>query len=173
MTKPVIRRTVRERQVRSAAPAPDTVREMPIREEGPRRERKFKGLSHIDKFHVPAPPGWTYEWKRISVAGASDPSYENQVKAQGWTNVPVSRHPDLMPDGAKGDVHMDGLALMERPEYLTQEARAEENLAARQVVQFKEQQLGAAPPGTFERSNKDQPMAKVTRTYERGIPIDD
>src|SRR5271156_6877177 len=43
------------------------------------------------------PAGWSYEWKRFTVMGAHDPSYQVSLAQRGWEAVPASRHPEMMP----------------------------------------------------------------------------
>ena len=70
------------------------------------------------------PPGWSYEWKRVTVMGASDPSYQVNLAQRGWEAVPASRHPEMMPLGYEcGTIDRDGMRLMERPAIITEEAR--------------------------------------------------
>ncbi len=156
-----------------------------MREEDPRTRaarraaelRDHGGLdddSYKDDFYIdPAliPPGWTYEWKRILVAGAADPGYEVQIARAGFEPVPVSRHPEMMPMNWKGmTIERSGLLLMERPAEITQIARERELRIARAQVQQKEAQLNSAEPGHFERANKDQPLVRINKSYE-SIPI--
>jgi len=117
------------------------------------------------------PDGWSYEWKMLEVLGKQDPSYQVNLARKGWEAVPRSRHPEMMPDNYAGNtIVRDGMMLMERPKEITDEARAKENKAARDQVRGKEEQLGAAPVGHFERSNKGAPLAVVKKSYE-SIPI--
>ena len=110
------------------------------------------------------PTDTTYEWKRETVYGASDPSYDVSLRENGWEPVDVSRHPEFMPPGYRGAIKRDGLVLMERPTYLTQEARAEDDENARELIRAKEQQLGSTPQGTLTR---EHPTARpaVRRSY--------
>jgi hypothetical protein len=62
------------------------------------------------------------------------------------------------------------MVLMERPMELTLEARAIEARRARLQVRAKEEQLVAAPPGQFDRQNKDDSLLKVKKSYE-AIPV--
>jgi hypothetical protein len=132
------------------------------------RIREIRGSGFVtdedfqDRFACPPPPdGWDYQWKRWTVYEKEDPAYQVQLAKQGWTPVPLSRHPQMMPTGWAGDnIRVEGLLLMERPAIFTEEARAHERRIAREVVRNKEQQLGLAPSGTFERN------AKVSKRYE-------
>lgn len=127
-----------------------------------------------DKFYIDPriiPAGWSYEWKRVEVLGKPDPSYQVSLAHRGWEPVPRARHPHLMPDNFQGDAILrDGMILMERPQEITDEVKASDYRRAREQVRAKEVQLGAAPPGTFERDNKGNPMANIKKSYE-SIPI--
>lgn len=149
------------------------------REEDPRERaarRAAEVRSHggntdegVDKYYVdPAlvPPGWSYEWKRKLLLGKEDPSYDVNLTRGGWEAVPARRHPEMMPKGKYSTIERDGMILMERPLVLTQDARDIEKKRARQQVKFKEDQLSAAPAGTFERTNKNQPLAQIKKSYE-------
>jgi len=124
-----------------------------------------------DEFAAPTPPdGWAYEWKTRTVLGAEDPAYQVQLARKGWEPVPASRHPEMMPVGAK-DVNIErkGQVLMERPKELVDEARSIELRRARNQVRAKEQQLRDAPDGQFGR---DHPQARprINKQYE-AMPI--
>lgn len=141
---------------------------------GPVRERKRKGGQLLDRFRVDnIPPDTSYEWKRVTVAGKNDPSYDVMMREQGWEPVDSGRHPELVAEGHTGAIIRDGLMLMERPIELTREAQAEDRAAAREAVSAKKQQLGETPTGTLPR---DHPSARkvtgVNTTYE-SLPIDE
>jgi hypothetical protein len=80
----------------------------------------------------------------------------------GWEPVPLSRHPELMPRGWKGEtIEVGGLVLSERPKVFTDEARAEENRAAREAVLTKEAQMregrgGDLGPRRVDRFSKSR-----------------
>lgn len=140
----------------------------------PIRSRKRKGGQLADKFHIDAssiPEGTSYEWKRHTVYGQEDPSYNVMLREQGWEPVSADRHPELVSDGYSGPIIRDGQILMERPMELTREAQEEDRAMAREVVNVKKQQIGQAPSGTMTR---DAPglQNKVRTTYE-AIAIDD
>ena len=156
----------------------------PIRQEDPRvraarraaelREHRDGMDDGTDDFYIPLndiPPGWSYEWKRKTVAGAEDPAYQVALARAGWEPVPTSRHPSYMPD--RGDypvIERKGMILMERPLEITEEAKNIELRKARQQVRHKEAQLNSAGDGHFERINKDQSLVKIGRSYE-AIPV--
>lgn len=169
------------------ASRPD-VRPAPTNKDDP-RERAAKRAAQIkdslggeldegtDEFFVnPAeiPDGWTYEWKRKEVMGKEDHNYQTQLLRKGWEPVPADRHPDMMPPHMRnGNIERKGLVLMERPAEITNEARNIERKRARAQVQIKEDQLSAAPPGQFERNNKDNSLVKIKKHSEpMNIPED-
>jgi hypothetical protein len=132
-----------------------------------REHTRANPMAANDKFYIDPhkiPSGWSYEWKRKTLAGMSDPTYDLEVKRAGWEPVPASRHPDMMPRGRYETIERDGMILMERPIEITEEARRRERMAARDNIMIKEQQLREAPTGTFERN---------TSTVKRGYqPMD-
>jgi hypothetical protein len=159
-----------------AAPAP--------REEDPRTRAARRALElrehlgsmddGVDKFYIDPriiPDGWSYEWKRHTLLGKEDPSYEVSIAQKGWEAVPRSRHPFMMPEGYRGEtIEREGMILMERPQEITDEVKALELRKARTQVRDKEIQLGAAPAGQFERGTHPNTQPKISKTYE-AIPI--
>lgn len=139
-----------------------------------REHRGSSGDDGVDKFYIDpriVPDGWSYEYRMFTVLGKEDPSYQVGLAQKGWEPVPAHRHPELMPVGYKGSTILrDGLMLMERPKEITDEAKAADYRRARDQVRAKEEQIGGAPPGTFERNNKGIPLASVKKSYE-SIPI--
>ena len=118
------------------------------------------------------PDGWSYEWKTRTILGAEDPAHQVALARKGWESVPASRHPELMPMGYKGaEITRKGMVLMERPLEITQDARNAELRKARMQMRDKEAQL-AQPSrnGEFERTNKGDPLVKISKKYE-AIPI--
>lgn len=107
------------------------------------RENQPDGGAVRDKFWAPEPPnGWDYQWKATHVMGEEQSAYIVELSRQGWTPVPLSRYPTMMPGSWKGEtIENEGQVLMERPKVLTEEARAQEARAAREAVLTKEQQL--------------------------------
>jgi hypothetical protein len=140
------------------------------------REHQGDQNDGADKFYVDPhdiPEGWDYEWKRVSTLGKADPSYEVATARAGWEPVPAERHPAYMPTGGTYSViERDGLVLMERPREITDEARARDQKAARAQMRQKEAQLSGNPDGHFERTNKDQSMVSVKKSFEH-VPIPD
>jgi hypothetical protein len=166
-----------------AASQPPSVAAKP-REEDPRaraarramelRDQANSDADGVDEFYIDPriiPDGWSYEWKSFSVLGKENPSYQVAVARKGWEAVPRSRHPELMPINHQGEtIERGGQVLMERPMEITQEAKARDLRNARGQVRAKEEQLGGAAPGTFERDNKGASLVNVKKSFEH-IPI--
>jgi hypothetical protein len=151
----------------------------PVREDNPRSAAKKRAEAirgHLggldegsDEFFIDMsiiPDGWTYEWKRHTTAGATDPSYEVALLRVGWEPVPVSRHPEMMPAGSKeATIMRKGMILMERPTEIVDERRRIEQKMARDQVRAKEAQLAGTPEGTMTRDHaKVRPQVK--KSYE-------
>ena len=155
-----VARTVRQQ-------ASEPVRDEPLRDE-PRKTRKRKG--DVDEFYIPAemiPPGVSYEWKRYTTMGQHDPGYDVSLRENGWEPVDVARHPQFMPPGYNGPIIRKGMILMERPTYLTEEAREEDLSNARNAIRAKEEQLRATPPGTMTRDHPSvAKISGVSKSYE-------
>lgn len=128
----------------------------------------------VDEFYVDpriVPEGWSYEWKTDKVLGQENPAYKVQLQRMGWECVPAERHPEMMPIGDQHSIiERKGMVLMERPADLTEEAKGIEKRRARQQMQSKQEQLGQAKPGEFERNNKDTSLVKIKTGYEP-VPI--
>jgi hypothetical protein len=122
-----------------------------------------------DEFYIDSsdiPPGWDYQWKRVSLLGKEDPAYQVQLARGGWWPVPTKRHPHFMPlDTDSPTITRKGMMLMERPMELTREAQRIERDRARNQVRIKEQQLAQAPAGQFERDNEGSSLASIKKTH--------
>ena len=129
----------------------------------------------IDEFYIPKeiiPDGWSYEWKRRTVLGQEDPSYQVALAKQGWEAVPANRHPEMMPLDWKGNlIERKGMVLMERPAEITEEVKAHDLRKARLQVRQKEAQLNSAEQGQFSRTKSDgTSLVKINKSYE-AMPI--
>lgn len=167
-----------------SAPQPRETPPQPLREEDPRtraarralelREQGSSDDDGVDKFYIDPkiiPDGWSYEWKTFTVLGKENPSYQVAMAHKGWEAVPRSRHPHLMPINHHGEtIEREGMVLMERPLEITQDAKARDLRTARAQVRGKEEQLGGAPNGTFDRDNKGSSLVTVKKSFEH-IPI--
>jgi hypothetical protein len=123
-----------------------------------------------DKFYIDPkaiPDGWSYEYRRHTVLGKDDPSYQVMLAQKGWEPVPADRHPELMPMGFKGNtIEREGMILMERPKLITDMANDREYRKAREQMGAKEAQLSGAPAGTAPRDNKGDSLVRIKKTYE-------
>jgi hypothetical protein len=126
-----------------------------------------------DEFYIDPrviPDGWSYEFKRLTVLGAPDPSYEVALALKGWEPVPASRHPEMMPASYRGNtIERKGMLLMERPAEITNEIKARDYRNARDQVGQKEAQLYGSPAGPnspFAPDNKGARLNTIKRDYE-------
>lgn len=126
-----------------------------------------------DDFYVSPdeiPDGWTYEWKRHTVYGQEDPAYQVQLAREGWTPVPASRHPNMMPVGAAESVILrKGCILMECPTEIVVERKMIEKKKARDQVRHKEAQIAGTPEGTLTRDDA-RVRPQIKKSYE-AMPI--
>lgn len=144
------------------------------------RERKRKGGQIADRYELPedmladfTARGMSVEWKRETLIGANDPSYDVFLREQGWEPVDGDRFPGFVMAGHQGPIRRDGMILMERPVELTQEAMAEDRDNARRAVAIKEQQLQGTAAGEFQRHRADgSSTVQLNKSMERGMPIE-
>lgn len=126
-----------------------------------------------DKFFVDVdtiPDGWTYEWKRHTIYGEEDPAYQVQLARSGWTSVPVTRHPNMMPHNTDHKtITRDGMILMECPTEIVEERRRNDLVRARNQVRHKEAQLAGTPDGTMTRDHA-QVKPNIKKSFE-AMPI--
>ena len=168
-------RTRTSRRDMAKEPIRETVRE-PVRANG-RKEvigRDGKVLSrkrgtNVDRFHVPRemiPDGWSYEWKAQTIFGQENTAHMMHMAENGFTPVPASRHSGyFMPEGYDGPIIRDNMILMERPLELTNEARYEDETAARTLINSRYQQLGQQLPSGFSGDHAGV-RPRVNHSYE-------
>lgn len=113
--------------------------------------------------------GWSIEWKKHTVYGEADRSYEIALADNGWEPVTTDELPFFMPPEYKGSIIRDGLQLMKRPLYLTEESKREDRRAAQAAIDGNLQKLRGSPDPNF---NRDHPNAapKINKSYDR-MPI--
>ena len=190
--EPVIKRSSRPRGLLNlktddhdvAAEAPQDTLRGPMREDDSRAraaQRAAELRGHLqdeisdaeDKFFVDVdviPDGWTYEWKRHTIYGEEDPSYQVALARAGWTAVPVNRHPNMMPHNTDHKViTRDGMILMECPTEIVEERRRNELVKARNQVRHKEEQLSGTPDGTMTRDHA-QVKPNIKKSFE-AMPV--
>lgn len=118
-----------------------------------------------------APPGWIYEFKTYSVFNQIAEAYVAKMLRQGWSFVPAQRHPGEFSfsitggGGAKagpamGAVILNGLALMEIPVALYQEAKREEKQAADARVRKAKAERGLPVPAGATGIDVNDPDAR-------------
>lgn len=115
-----------------------------------------------------APDGWEYELKRVAVAGQEDRHHQLGLLRMGWSPVPSSRHPWLMPAGHEGPIQIKGLMLMEKPKILVDRSRQAEKRDALDQLRNSEAALREAPPNTATR---DHPKLANGATHEMMRPV--
>lgn len=136
---------VREAVREPAAPAAETVERVVARQAVPLIPGRAVALNRagqpiqraaaetgVNRFFIPPhlpPPEWSWEWKRESAYGETDPSYMSNMNQVGWEAVMYESYPgvfapefDAAGNQTKGPVRRGGLCLMERPKVLTDEA---------------------------------------------------
>ena len=147
------------------------VREEPSREEPLQREGRLKRSRKRteDKFFIDKaiiPPGVSYEWKARSCYGAENRHHMTNLMDNHWKAVPADRHPGLITE-------QDGQVLMERPAYLTQEARVEDYEIAMSEVQRVSAGLMDTPSGTMTRNHPSaQRLGGVKKSFETSLSVD-
>ena len=124
-----------------------------------------------DKFYFDRriiPDGWDYQWWPFEVLGKGDSAFWTDVESGGWTAVPRTRHPEMMPDGwGTNTIERGGQRLMEQPMIITQRVKARDFQKARDQVGDKEAQLHGTPPGTLERAKSTgESLVRVNRSRE-------
>jgi hypothetical protein len=149
-------------------PAQRGVREAALRAEQIRaRQRDNEGeITQYDEFYLDPtliPEGWDYNWKRYTVLGQKEDSYDVELAQNGWEPVDASRHPHMMPIGYKGPIIRKEMILMERPAEISSSAKQRELYEARKAFADKEKALGMAPQGHFDR---DQGRSGVRKSFE-------
>ena len=126
-----------------------------------------------DEFYIDPeviPDGWDYQWKRHTIYGQEDPAYQVALARGGWTPVPTSRHPDMMPhDTSAAYITRKGQILMECPKEIIDERRAADLKKARMQVRAKESQIAGTPDGTMTRDDS-RVRPQIKKSYE-AMPI--
>jgi hypothetical protein len=157
------------RTARAPAPVPQAAPDDGAPPAGQRLRRTRRRTE--DRYYIPPeiiPAGVSYEWKRESCFGQPDQFHMNYLKDNHWSEVPDGRHKGFM-------TRQDGMVLMERPKYLTDEARREDlEAAVGQVESIRpDRQRTNAPPGTMTRDHPSVRAAEklqVERTATSIVP---
>jgi hypothetical protein len=147
-------------------------------EHAPRKRTRNSQLNREDEFYVnlaAIPADISVEWKRMSNVGEENPFYIARMREQGWEPVNPLQHPDWVPVPPgydKTTIIKNGLVLMERPKHLTDEARAESRMLAKQQVREAEQRLGMTPKDTMTRDH-DGAKPKIVKEMMRPVAIEE
>jgi hypothetical protein len=112
------------------------------------------GPFQIDRSAMP--DGMSYEWSRVTYAGKEDVRQQARRQRHQWTPVPKKRHPEIVGREAaardpEGAIIVDGLMLMERPAFITDEADDIRTNKARDRVRNQVKSLKLTPEGQLPR----------------------
>lgn len=121
-----------------------------------------------DEFYIDPnviPDGWSYEWKRVSTAGKDDNHHMLTLLKSGWREVPVERHPELMPAGATGSIEKKGLRLMELPKVLTDMKRDAHIQRSKDELRNSDRRLHETPANTAPREEFPDRLKKHDRDW--------
>ena len=121
------------------------------------------------------PEGMDLRWVRDSYYGQPDPKNRGDAERKGWTPIHQSDFSGqfngvFMKKNAEGEINVDGLVLMARPEELSIRARRVDERIANEAVQIKEAQLtgGDLPGVTLDTTHKTALNSnKISKTLER------
>ena len=70
------------------------------------------------------PETMDYEWKRYSILGKEDRTYQAKMMRHGWVPVPANRHPETSGEGAGEEpIIIEGQMLMERDITISERAK--------------------------------------------------
>lgn len=122
-----------------------------------------------DQFFIPmniVPEGWEYQWIRKAVMGKPDMAHLSNMQENHWEPVPKDRHPNIETDH-------DGMVLMERPKYVSDDARAAQFEKADRAVRSVKLNVNQAPDGTFTRNHPSvNKVAGIKRQFDMGVSVD-
>lgn len=155
-------------------PAQRTDQRAPQRLERPVSNGRFPDKFWYDE--TKRPPGQAYQWIPVTILGEQNRQHVIEMARYHWTPVPANRHPEITgnDDGGKSIV-IGGQMLVERPQYLNDESRAEERRAATSQVESQMVRMAAAPSGTLPRiDSAGRSTVDVIRSHERvEVPADE
>lgn len=137
-----------------------------VRQRAPQRRVIYTGENRFDFDKSKIPPGMTYAWKRVSIAGQEDKENQILTEMNGWTPVPGNRHPELAGKTAdERPIIRGGQMLVEQPKEWEEESRALMNFKAQNTLEEQIQRLGASAKREGGRGVK-RTMEKVTELIE-------
>lgn len=130
-----------------------------------------------DRFRVApdlVPDGMSLQWVTSTVRGADFGQRRSQFEKRGWTPVHQSDFDGIfdgmfMKKGEEGEITLEGMVLMTRPEAITRKARMMERFNAEEKIRIKEAALRGGDINTSLDSQHPtvQKITKVNRTMER------
>lgn len=167
-----VRKGVRGVDPREAEPREATTREAPTRAAGEKRLTRTRNRV-ADKFDVPArvkadgiARGLSYEWKRIAVRGMPDTDHMLDLQSNHWSPVPKDRYSNYA-------VEKQGMIMMERPLYLTQEAQREDYDLAMADVYNVTKGAAETPQGHFPRNHPNaRRVSGIGVAFNDGLTVD-
>ncbi len=123
------------------------------------------------------PEGMSLQWVTTTVLGQDFSHHRTKFERKGWTPVHQEDFDGrfdgmFAPKGRPGEIAVDGLVLMARPQELTDRAKQKDRAEARERVLIKEQSLrGGDMPVTLDTG--DGRYTKINKSYERiDVPSD-
>lgn len=149
-----------------ASPRSEPVREAARTPEGEKRLQRNRKRAE-DRFFIDPKivaeakaRGVSLEWKRESSYGKADVNHMMNLQDNHWSPVQAGHYPGLV-------VKQDGMILMERPLYLTQEARQEDYQIATDQVRGVGAKITETPDGTMTRDHPSvRANTRINRSYE-------
>lgn len=126
------------------------------------------------------PDGFDLQWVTDGVFGQHQPQRRSLFQKRGWQSVHVGdfngRFDHLMPKGHVGEIIIDGLALVSRPDAISKQIRERERLKAYEQVRIKERQMmdGDIPGvGLDTRHETARRSNRLSKSWERiNVPKD-
>lgn len=127
---------------RTAARVPERVAERGTERRDERRLERpdNRRLTDDGRFSIDlnaVPPGFVMEWKRHQIMGMNDKQNQVRIRQFYWEPVTHKMQPQILGHLCNNNdehVMIDGMGLYMRPEYLNEEARAEDRAATDHVL---------------------------------------
>ncbi len=162
-----------DRRPEKADPRGVSPRQSALPTDGPRLHRRRRSANPLGVDPRIIPKGWSYNWKAEDIYGMPLTEHKIDIRENHWRAVPASRHPELAIAGAP-DIRRSGTVLMERPDYLTEEAIMEDIDEAMKPLRQKEELMYGTPAGQMTR---DHPSVRgktfINQRYAPGDPVPD
>jgi hypothetical protein len=128
--------------------------------------------SYVNRESVPS--DISLNWKLFTANALEYPYYLQQMRKQGWEPVNPQEHPDwvnLPPGYTATVVIVDGLMLMERPLWMTEQAEDDNRIMAGQRMREAEQRLGKRESDREAEPLKPRLVKEIGRMIE--VPMED